>query len=181
MHELTEKLRLALQGENRIRIIVIIGAIGMTLILLSGFLPKKRADTSETIPSCAESAIGPEEYRAQLEERLGVLISQMEGVGEVTVMVTVGGSSAQIYAEEVKAARSQNSSQTESAPVLTRSGSTESPLIAETRYPAVCGAVVLCSGGGHAVIQERIKQAASTLLGIPAAKIYVGKSGSTTN
>lgn len=177
MHELTGKLRELLRGEHSTRFVVILGVIGAAMILLSGTLPHKHADTRNSeIP--ASSCTEPDTYRQQLEERLTDLLSQMEGVGEVTVMVTVGGSSAQIYAEEVKAARSSNSQQSESAPVLTRNGSTESPLIAETRYPSVCGAVILCTGGSHAVIQERIKQAASTLLGIPAAKIYVGKAGS---
>jgi len=178
VHELTEKLREILRGEHSTRFVVILGAIGAALILLSGFSPEKHADTHNTDTPAASFSTEPDAYRQQLEDRLTDLLSQMEGVGEVTVMVTVGGSSAQIYAEEVKAARSSNSQQTESSPVLTRNGSTESPLIAETRYPAVCGAVILCTGGGHAVIQERIKQAASTLLGIPAAKIYVGKAGS---
>lgn len=181
MHELKDKLTALLHSEHSTKVIVILGAAGMMLILFSGFFPKKQTAKQEQIISAATAAAEPDLYRQQLEERLTELLSQMEGVGAVTVMVTVGGSSEQIYAEEIKSSRSTNSSMNESAPVLTRSGSTEAPLIAETRYPEVCGAAILCTGGGHAVIQERIKQAASALLGIPPAKIYVGRSNTATN
>ena len=60
---------------------------------------------------------------------------------------------------------------------ITKSGGNESALIAETRYPAVVGAAVLCTAGDHAAVQERITRAVSTVLGIPASSVFVGKTG----
>lgn len=183
MHELTEALRRRLQNGTHTRLIVLLGLSGMVLILLSGLLPKKTDDTQAANPPPADiSEAAPETYRAALEERLTVLLSNMEGVGEVTVMITLGGSAEQVYAEEVKASRSENSALTESAPVLTRVSGNEAALITETKYPPVQGAAIICTGGDHAAVRERITNAASALLGIPAAQIYVGKaSAATTN
>lgn len=175
MHERAEKLRELFRGEKRVRLIVALGLCGMGLILLSGLLsPHEEKAPAE--PVAAQSADTPEVYRAELEERLTALLSHMEGVGEVSVMITLSGSAEQVYAEEVKASKSENSAQTESSPVLTRSGSSESALITETKYPPVLGAAILCSGGGHAAVRERVIQAASALLGLPAGDIYVGKA-----
>lgn len=180
MPEFAEALRKRFQNGAHTRLIVLLGLSGMVLILLSGLLPEKSADSKAADPPAADIyEAAPEAYRAALEERLTALLSCMEGVGDVTVMITLGGSAEQIYAEEVKASRSENSAQTESAPVLTRVSGNEAALISETKYPPVQGAAIICTGGDHAAVKERITNAAAALLGIPAAQIYVGKASAT--
>lgn len=176
MH-LTDKLRMLFREENRLRLIILLGLTGIAMILLSGMLPKKQTAEARAEPPPAASAENdPDAYRILLEERLTALLSRMDGVGTVTVMITVGGSAEQIYASEIRDSRSENSTQSSSAPVLTRSNGNESALLTETRYPAVCGAAILCTGGGHAAVQEHVAQAASALLGIPVNQIYVGQA-----
>ena len=69
------------------------------MILLSGLLPKRQTSEQQAEPPPAVSAESePDAYRLMLEDRLTKLLSQMEGVGSVTVMITVGGSAEQIYA-----------------------------------------------------------------------------------
>ena len=178
---LTDKLRELFREENRVRLIVLLGITGVAMILLSGLLPKRQntAQRAEPPPAAAAES-DPDAYRMLLEERLTKLISQMEGVGSVTVMITVGGSAEQVYAEEIRDSRSENSAQTSSAPVLTRSNGGESALLTETRYPDVRGAAILCSGGGHAAVRERITKAAAALLGISPAQIYVGQAAASS-
>ena len=174
MTELKERLRALLHSDSGIRILLLIGFAGMALILLSGLLPdsgKKRTKQMQE-----QSTFAEEQYRLQLEDRLRNLLAHMEGVGDVTVMITLSSSTQQVFAEEVKASQSDRGTQKESAYVLTRKDGDESALVQETRYPAVQGAVILCSGGGHAAVQERIGKAAAALLGIPASRVYVGKS-----
>lgn len=181
MHELTEALRKRLPKRSNTRLIVLLGLAGMVLILLSGLLPHKEAAAPDAEPPPAETAVSaPEAYRAELEARLTELLARMEGVGEVTVMITLGGSAEQVYAEEVKASRGEHTAQTESAPVLTRTGGNETALITETKYPPVQGAAILCTGGDHAAVKERVTNAAAAVLGIPAAQIYVGKASANT-
>lgn len=182
MHELTEALRKRLPKRTDTRLIVLLGLAGMALILLSGLLPHKTEQTPAAEAPPAEMTVtAPEAYRAELEARLTALLSRMEGVGAVTVMITLGGSAEQVYAEEVKASRSETAAQTESAPVLTRTGGSETALLTETKYPPVQGAAILCTGGDHAAVKERVTNAAAAVLGIPSAQIYVGKASATTD
>ena len=170
-----DKLKAWFSGANRVRLITALGLLGMGLILLSG-LHHAPADAQQT-GSLSAAADAAASYRSTLEARLTELLRKMEGVGTVSVMVTVSGTPEQIYAEEVKQTKSDRQTQRESQYVLTKNGSAESALVAETRYPSVCGVAVLCSGGGHAAVRERVTKAVATVLGLPASRIFVGVSG----
>lgn len=164
-------LREKLNGLQRPRIILIAGLCGAALLILPGILPEKRAQ-----PPPADGTVQAEQYRESLERRLTDLLNGMEGVGQVQVMITVSGTAEQIYASEVKASQNERARQQEAALVITRSSGAEAPVIAKTVCPAVLGAAVLCSGGDHAAVQERVRKAASSVLGIPQGQIFVGKS-----
>ncbi len=173
MHR-TDKLRALLNQENRLRLILLLGISGIALILLSGLLPKRQNELPHAEPPPAVSEQDPDAYRIQLEERLTDLLSDMDGVGQVHVMITVSGTGEQIYASEISESHSDRGTQSSASPVLLRTNGSESALISETRTPAVCGAAILCAGGGHAAVQERVTKAAAALLGIPVSSIYVG-------
>lgn len=170
-----DKLRTMLQRIPRVRLIAALGLTGMALILLSGLrTPRAEPDT----PAAPESSDLSEAYRTGLEARLTAWLSQMDGVGQVKVMVTLSGSAEQQFAEEVKSAKSDRSVTQQSEIVLTRRNGTESALIASTRAPEICGVAVLCAGGDRAAIRERVSTAVTTVLGIPARAVYVGKTNS---
>ena len=172
-----ERLRALIQRVGTVRVIVALGLAGMALILFSGLAQKDEPAQSTAETAAVQSAVpDADAYRTDLETRLAALLTRMDGVGTVTVMLTVSGSAEQVYAEEVKESGSDRSAQRESSPVLTRNGSGESALIAETRFPQVTGAAVLCTGGAHAAVRERVTQAVSTVLGLPTSQIYVGAS-----
>lgn len=174
MH-LRDKLRTLLDPENRVRLIVLLGAAGIALILLSGLLPDRQTETprAEPPPSAAGET-EPDAYRVLLENRLTDLLSHMEGVGMVDVMITIKGSGEQIFASEISSSSSERGMQSTASPVLMRANGNESALLTQTRYPAIEGAAILCTGGNHAAIQERVTKAAAALLGIPVSSIYVG-------
>ncbi|MBR5723131.1 MAG: hypothetical protein IKX57_05830 [Oscillospiraceae bacterium] len=171
IRELTERLC----GENRSRLILLLGICGAVLLLL----PQHSRKEPVSLTPPADGTVQAEQYREQLEERLTGLLSAMEGVGQAEVMITVSGTAEQIYAEEIRTSRGDSGIRQESEPVMTRSGSTESPLIARTVCPAVEGAAILCDGGDHAAVQERVSRAAAALLGIPQTRIFVGRSAAS--
>lgn len=181
LREWIEAVRKHIQSENSTRMIVLLGAAGIALILLSGAFPKReKASDPPSVQNASAELTEPDSYRKNLEEQLTALLSQMEGVGQVTVMLTVSGSAEQVYAEEVKADRSDSSVRTESRFVITRSDGSESALLSGTKNPAIQGAAVLCSGGGHAAVQERVSTAVSAVLGIPPSRIFVGKAAASS-
>lgn len=172
MHPWITALRNRLAGMQRERIILLAGLCGAALLILPGMLSAGKK-TAVPLPDAAAQT---EQYRTSLEERLTSLLNGMEGVGHVQVMITVSSTAEQICAEEVKASQNERGRQQEASVVITRNSGTESPVITKTVCPAVMGAAILCSGGEHAAVQERVRRAASAVLGIPQGQIFVGKA-----
>lgn len=159
--------------KHGVSLLVGVGLLGIGCIALSDWLPASHA--SQAPSAQTEASALEQDYALLLEQRLGNLLMQLEGVGHAQVMVTVSSTAAQIYAEEIKASENDRGSQSEQHPVITRKNGDEAPLIEKTEYPVVQGVIVLCSGGHRAAIKEQVIKAVSTVLNIPAADIYVGK------
>ena len=133
----------------------------MLLLLLSELLPAKAE------PAAASTA--PQEaaaYQNSLEDRLETLISQMDGAGKTTVMLTLETGEETIYALDTQSGQMQE----QQTHVLLEDGSA----LAETVYqPQVRGVAVLCDGGGDVRVAARITEMVGALLDLPANRICV--------
>lgn len=159
--------------ENRVRALILLGICGIALILLSGLFSDYSPNTADS-PAVVQTD-STADYVAKIEQKLTNLLAKMDGVGMVNVMVTVSGTAEQVYAEEVNVSQSDKSRQSQNAYVITKSGGNESALVSQTRFPKIEGVAVLCSGGGKMTVQEQVVRAVSTVLGIPASDIFVGR------
>lgn len=148
-------------SEGRAVLAALIGGLAMLLILLSELLPSKAGEASPK-----NTVSDAEEYQIQLETRLEDLISQMEGAGKTTVMLTLETGEESIYALDTRSDVQQN----QQTHVLLGDGSA----LKETIYqPQVRGAVVLCEGGGDIRIAAKITEMISALLDLPSNRICV--------
>ena len=147
---------------NRARLAVGLGLAAMLLILLSELLPAQDNAAASTLSKSAAE----EEYRAALEKRLTALIEQVQGAGETTVMLTLENGEETIYALDTLAGQTQ----TQQSHVLLDDGSA----LAQTVYlPTVCGAAIVCEGGGDVRVAARITELVSALLDLPTNRICV--------
>lgn len=130
-------------------------------------------------------------YEAELESRLTQLLSQIEGAGEVQVMVTVSRSSELILQTDtsreentVKETDSQGGNRDntelreESQTVLTGGGATAQPYVVGEIMPQVEGVVVACQGGDRPTVQAEISAAVQALFDLAPHKIKVCKMAS---
>ncbi len=85
------------------KILLIIGAIGIVLVLLSEMIHNK--DTPTSITAKAEVS---DTYSMQIEESLVDILEQVEGVGKVRVMLTVSCTEEYVYAEEVNSSMNRS-------------------------------------------------------------------------
>ena len=126
-------------------------------------------------------------YEQQLEARVKEVLSQVEGVGEVDVMIILKSSSQKVYQTDGKSSLSSTKEQDtaggtrdiqqeekESTTVIL-DGSQEGPLLEMELYPEVAGIVISAQGGGTPAIQNEITEAMEALFGLPAHKIKVLK------
>jgi stage III sporulation protein AG len=119
--------------------VIIVGIIGVVLIFLSSFIE---------IPSDNNQVV--EEYRLELQDSLSEMLSKIEGVGSVSVLLTIENSAEGVYLDN-------NSTKTKDI------------------EPVVRGVVVACDGGDEPEISERVYDAVTKALNISSAKVCVTK------
>ena len=175
----------------------------LLLILLSGILllvivfpvPGQRESSSaaqqagDAATSLSSEIRDNGDYERYLEEKTSRILEDVEGVGEVTVMITLKSdgqkiiekdqsSSSQSADEEdsgggTRSVEDQSSDKT-SIYEQTADGSS-TPYVSKELAPEVEGVVVIADGGDNAVVAQNITEAVQALFGVEAHKIKIMK------
>ena len=172
--EAVKKLGNLLGSKRSATAVTVLGAAGLALILISSFL----SDKKQSVPQVSATTLTSETsdaYCRETEEKLKSFLMHIDGAGDVEVYLTVGTGERVVYAAEGKKASSENKTEEEKKYVMTGGSGQREPLIETVEAPAITGAVIVCTGCGSPVVEERIYRAASAALGIPTSKIYVTK------
>ena len=121
----------------------------------------------------------------EIEKRLEYIFSNMEGVGQVKVMVTMKNTKASVLAKEERKEYSfteegQNkktqSQKEENTIVMTEDNrGTRTPVIVQEKMPEIEGIVIVAEGGEDARIAQMLSEASQALLNVPAHKVAVLK------
>lgn len=159
-HESFSLLAKAKGRQNRALLAAVVGVLAMVLILISELAPQK---TERSASSSGQSA---SEYQAQLEQRLEKLISQMDGAGKTTVMVTLETGTEAVYALDTQSGELQS----QNTHVLLNDGSALTETVC---LPQVRGVAVLCDGGGDVRVASRITELIGALLDLPSNRVCV--------
>lgn len=152
--KIREKIKSSPKIITYITIVVI--CIALLLIMNSSFEDSTEEEDALTLGDTA--------YKDQLEKELESIISKIEGVGKVTVMLTVESTYSYEYVKDY--------SDDEIETVIV--GNKEA-LISKISNPTVSGVLVVCSGGDSASVKEKIINAVATVLDIPLNRVYVAK------
>lgn len=125
------------------RVIIIIGVLGVLLIFISSFTGLKGEETDG-------SDYNVSQYRDDLQDSLSEMLTRIEGVGNVSVLLTIENSVEGVYLEN-------NSTKTKEI------------------EPVIRGVIIACSGGDDAVVAGRVLDAVTKALNISSAKVSVTK------
>lgn len=136
------KLKEYIKGDKRIKLILILGVTVIILIAFSGISGKK----SETVSTASIGELS--QYERKLEERLSDILSEIEGVGNIRVMITLDTS------EESEYGKSKD-------------------MLLSVKAPEVRGVIVVCDGGDNVIIKEKITSAVSGVFRISTTRISV--------
>ncbi len=154
-----------LEGRNKwiIYFILIIGAV---LMVTSGGGEKEKAADDTTGYAYEE-----------LEKRLEDILSDIEGAGEVSVMISYDSTSEKELAYETSASRSSKDSssgvtseESEDKSAVMTDGS---PTVLKERYPAVRGVIVTAEGAGDPAVKASLSQGVAAVLDVPAHRVCV--------
>jgi len=171
--------------------LVIIVVVGIIIILASGFFSRPTGSVNasgnaasnrdDTQDSRAEStAFMGDDIIKNLEERLAYLLSQVEGAGQVEVMIYADSSSEMIpaYNDQVDSRSSEETERisTESSErrELALSGD-DKPVILKVEIPEIKGVVVVAQGADDFLVKQELNRAVCTLLGVPEHRVQILK------
>lgn len=126
-------------------IIIVCGILGMALIFLSSLSVFGENDSD------ASSLYSVEEYKTEMQTSLQEMLSRIQGVGGVSVLLTIESSAEGVYLEN-------NSTKTKEL------------------EPVIRGVVIVCDGGDDPIVTERVLEAVTKALNISSAKVCVTKS-----
>lgn len=152
---------------------------------------------SEDINSDSQAAAGKisgtledeeRKYEKEMEQRVREILRNVDGVGEVDVMLTLKSSKEKVLhvdrdksrslTEETDSAGGTRKAQTEeikeTALTSGSSGASE-PVIEKELQPEIEGIIISAQGGGSASVKAEISEAMEALFGLPAHKIKVLK------
>ncbi len=129
---------------------------------------KNQAENAEkTEIECIEDVLG---------QKITALVSNIDGVGKVSVSVSLQSTGTIHYAQDINEKRENDSIFKDSEYIYTE-GNAGQPdgLIVRIDAPVIRGVAVVCDGGESAVIKNEIKSLISSLYNIGSDRIYVGK------
>lgn len=113
---------------------------------------------------------------AALEEKLAAALSEIDGAGEVTVVLTVQNSARKVLAQDESTTRKEGASEESAQTVVVSKGSgTQEPVLIEQVYPDFQGALVISSGGERPAVRLKLMEAVAALTGLGADKISICK------
>lgn len=156
-------------GVSRFFIMIMIGVLLVVISLDFGGTEKKTVE-EEKIKNKEDTM---SDYKSRIEKEIQNILSQVSGVGKVSVMVTLKATGEKVTLKDASASGEKSEEET----VLVEGENRETaPYVVQEKEPEIEGVVVVCQGGGDVHIQHEISNAISALFSVESHKIKVMKS-----
>ena len=117
------------------------------------------------------------------EQRISSALSQIDGAGEVTVILTLRGSAQRVIARDTRASSVNQRSETgqdsmeqsESTVLISAGSQQQRPVALQYIYPEYLGALVVAQGADNATVRLELLNAVSSLTGLSADRITISR------
>ena len=160
---------------RRIKGLLLLLALGVTLLCWTRTWPAQRAQEVQPAPQTAETAAVPE--TDQLQSQLEAILGRVKGAGAVQVAVWYSAGATAVYATESQAASDQRTGegeeQTSRDDRVTLANLGDQPVLVRQETARISGVVVVAEGAGDPRVRERLYAAVKSLLGLRMDQIAV--------
>lgn len=187
-----EKLKKIFKGKNKKleNLVVFLVILVITLIIINSIIKEDNTQKPQTTHSNAELASTDvsEVTSNHLEQRLEDILSKIDGVGEVSVLITYSESSQVIpmynentsksVTEETDTSGGKRTIESEDNEKTVVTGSDSNPITQKNINPTVEGAIVTAKGANNSNIKANIISAVEAVTGLSTHKIQVFEMGS---
>lgn len=179
-----EKIGFKGEKKKQAKLLLLVLMIGLILIILSSFNTKDENNNETNVENISSGDFSTFDEEARLEEKLEGVLVNIEGVGNVSVSVTLASGSRTEYAVNASTTVNEteennsdgsikNTTQTTSSNDIVFEGNNESPVVVQKTRAEVQGVLIVAEGGDNSNVCSQIVTAVSALLDIPVHKITV--------
>ena len=156
---------------------------GIALMAMSGIEDKEVTSKEESNNKITQEELNNESSKATLEEKLKNILSQIEGAGELDVMITYESS------EEIQPAFNTNTTTEETKEVDKQGGertvttssenktmitsSSNEPIVIKTNQPKINGVIVVATGAKDLTVKETLYSAVQTALQVQGHQVEI--------
>ena len=170
-------------------ILLLLGILLLVISLPGGKRADKEEDGEKEVFS-EEGTMTEQEYISYTERHLENILSRMEGVGDVTVMITLRESAEKVVEKDTETSDETVSEEDSQGGQRTTKNRTarettiydgendnagQNPYVSKELTPKVEGIVVVAQGGENAVVIKNITEVVQALFGIDTHKIKIVK------
>ncbi len=177
--------------------LIIILAVGIGFILISDFYSDLSGDKTEKISTDTTSVVesqetGDTEFVEEMENQLSLILSQIQGTGKVSIMITLKTGTEIITAKDetisdkttnekdkeggIRTINEQNTS--DKVVFMNEQGGTSKPLVLKEINPEIKGVIIVAEGAKDPKLKLKLTEAVQTVLDVPAYRISVFSSKS---
>jgi stage III sporulation protein AG len=205
MKEIKEMLDFS--GQNKLKVLLAAGALGIALMAVSAWWSGSLSDSTDSTEKSglgsvvAVTAQAPNQgsdlmlpgtadnsEAVVLENRLAAVLSQIDGIGQVKVSISLAAGTQKVFATNQKSNRRDITERDERGGTRTTAENTEDeelvllqssgqnpgqPLLVQEVNPQISGVLVVAEGAGDARVREELTQTVQVVLNVPAHKIRV--------
>lgn len=150
-------------------VLLVILLVACNYIFKSNTPKSNSTSTNENIVS-SESK---KDSNSALEEKLNVVLSQIQGISDVSVVLSYSQEEKQNVVYNTKEETSDGKNTTEKVVAYNEQSGSKTAIVESVETPKVEGAIVVAKGADSVEIRSKIASAISSLVGIPAYKIQV--------
>ncbi|MBQ8254960.1 MAG: hypothetical protein IJY94_05590 [Clostridia bacterium] len=155
------------KGKKTLIFLLIGVAAGIFLIFMGN---GEKSGEGASRPDLSGQIEVTDEYIKNLEIRVGQILSKMDGISNVSVIITADSCAETIYAQN---GRYDGGSLTEKEYVIIDRDGNDEPIVLKLVYPKIRGVAVVCYGGSNPINQEKISKLLSSLFDIAQNQVYV--------
>lgn len=150
---------------SKYRYVILVLVIGIALMLIP--FGSKKSETAVT------PAISNEE--PDITDQLTKILSQIDGAGKVSVMLTVKTGQSSVYQNDEDITSGESGSIRQDTVIITDENRVQSGLVQHVLAPEYRGAIVVCEGADKPEVRLHIIEAVARVTGLGTDKISVLK------
>lgn len=192
---MTKNLKEFVKNKNNLIIIVLAGVLLMIIAWpvkketkINNTSNTNKVTESEDLSDKENTEMVEEEYVDRMEKKVEEILCNMEGAGQVKVVITIRSSTEKVVEKDLPVNRSNtteedaeggkrtvNNVDAQENTVYSQTGNDSQPYVIKTVSPQVEGVLVLAEGAGSGEVSKNISDAIQVLFGIEAHRIKVIK------